>query len=277
MATDVKPDDETYSGHRGTRYPDLFAALAAPFDSNEIKTRSGGAGRSLSYITASTVANRLDDVLGPESWDFEIAPWGNEALIGTLVIRLPDGKVIRKSNVGGKAGMQNADDDTKSAASDCLKRCAALAGVGRYLYNDGVPFFVRERLGEDGLAPEPQHSAPPSRQARQDSPGRDVAGGTERYQAQRGNAPDGRQGGQSYGPPRTGKGLFAWVKDAEAKYEVGLLKFLNGWAKLQDFPGRMVDWDESQVQQAYAEAQRKLAQVGARGPDEQELDERIPY
>ena len=42
---------------------------------------------------------------------------------------------------------------------------------------------------------------------------------------------------------------------------MGLLKYLNGWAKLQDFPGRMVDWDIDQVNQAYAEAIRKLQSI----------------
>jgi hypothetical protein len=47
----------------------------------------------------------------------------------------------------------------------------------------------------------------------------------------------------------------------EAKHEVGLLKYLNNWAKLQEFPGRMVDWDADQVAHAYQEASRKLASV----------------
>ena len=46
-----------------TKHPDLFAALAAPFDNREIKTLSKG-GRKLSYVTARTVVNRLDIVLG---------------------------------------------------------------------------------------------------------------------------------------------------------------------------------------------------------------------
>jgi len=52
----------------------------------------------------------------------------------------------------------------------------------------------------------------------------------------------------------------------ESKQGVGLLKYLNGWAKLQDFPGRMVDWDDDQVRLAYAEAVRKLASLQSREP-----------
>src|SRR3954453_5822697 len=50
-----------------TQHPDLFAALAAPFDPSEIKNRSQS-GRQLHYITARTAMNRLDAVLGPENW-----------------------------------------------------------------------------------------------------------------------------------------------------------------------------------------------------------------
>jgi hypothetical protein len=125
-----------------TKHPEIFEALAAPFHASDVKQRAGQGNQKLSYITARTVENRLDEVLGPEGWDFELTAWGTD-LIGTLVIRLPDGSVVRKSDVGGRAGMKTGDDDTKSAASDALKRCAVLLGVGRYLYNDGQVSFVQ--------------------------------------------------------------------------------------------------------------------------------------
>ncbi len=58
--------------------------------------------------------------------------------------------------------------------------------------------------------------------------------------------------------PRTGRALFAWTKDQDGKFEYGLLKHLNAWAKTQDFPARMVDWDAEQVSRAHAEARRRL-------------------
>ena len=39
------------------------------------------------------------------------------------------------------------------------------------------------------------------------------------------------------------------------------MKYLNQWAKLQDFPGRMIDWDADQVSLAYQEASRKLQAI----------------
>jgi hypothetical protein len=68
-------------------------------------------------------------------------------------------------------------------------------------------------------------------------------------------------GERSASVPRTGKALYAWVKDIELRHEVGMLKYLNGWGKLQDYPARMVEWDDEQVAQAYAEGTRKLASV----------------
>ena len=127
-----------------------------------------------------------------------------------------------------------------------FKRAAVKFGVGRYLYRDGVPAFARERapalaaplapeVPAQAAAPEPASLAPVSAPARTSSGNSSV--------------------------PRSGRALFAWTKDQEQRHEVGLLKYLNGWAKLQDYPGRMVDWDADQVSQAYAEACRKLQSI----------------
>src|SRR4029079_7421623 len=83
-------------------------------------------------------------------------------------------------------------------------------------------------------------------------------------------APNGRSGSSSGNPPRTGKALFAWTQDQEQRHEVGLLKYLNSWAKLQDFPGRMVDWDADQVSLAYSEACRKIQSIQSSHSEEYE-------
>jgi hypothetical protein len=54
-----------------TQFPDLFAALAAPFEAHEVRTRMQGT-RQVHYITARTAMNRLDSVLGPENWWDEV-------------------------------------------------------------------------------------------------------------------------------------------------------------------------------------------------------------
>ena len=224
-----------------TQFPDLFAALAAPFDPQEIRVRSQ-AGRQLSYITARTAMNRLDDVLGPENWWDDYTP-GQNSVLCRLTVKLPDGTTITKADAGGYAGMADSGDDDKSGFSDSFKRAAAKFGVARYLYRDGVPAFAREREAAIAAgAPSPANPAPT---------------------AQPEPAPERpRASGPRDSAPKTGRALFAWTKDQEARHEVGLLKYLNSWAKLQDFPGRMVDWDIEQVALGYAEGCRKLQALG---------------
>lgn len=222
-----------------TKYPELFAALAARFEDNEVKIRDAPGGRKLHYITARTAMNRLDDVVGPENWWDKYLPL-EHSVICELSIRLPDGSTITKCDAGGYAGMADQGDDDKSGFSDAFKRAAAKFGVSRYLYRDGVPTFVREREGDVAATPEPATASPsqPPRngQAQHQSGSRDQA-------------------------PRSGKALFAWTKDMEQRHQVGLLTYLNNWGKLQEYPGRMIDWDSQQVALAYAEAVRKLQAI----------------
>lgn len=220
-----------------TTFSDLFAALAAPFASHEVKARSQ-AGRQLHYITARTAMNRLDAVVGPENWWDRYVPHDNSVLC-ELTIRLPDGRELTKADAGGYAGMADQGDDDKSGYSDAFKRAAVKFGVGRYLYRDGVPEFVRERvLGQDQpSAPEPARPEPP------------------RQQQHSGN------GNGHHGAPRSGRALFAWVKEQEQKHELQILKYLNNWGKLQEFPARMVDWNADQVAHAYDEATKKIRAV----------------
>jgi hypothetical protein len=119
-----------------TKHRDLFASLAAPFARAEVKTRPQG-NRQLAYVTARTIMNRLDAVIGPENWWDEYQPL-EKSVICRLTLRLPGGELVTKSDAGGYAGMADAGDDDKSGFSDAFKRTAVKFGVGRYLYNDGV-------------------------------------------------------------------------------------------------------------------------------------------
>lgn len=248
-----------------TKFADMFSALAAPFDASEVKVRAQG-GRQLHYVTARTVMNRLDNVLGPENWWAEYSPFVEHSVRCRLTLRLPDGSTVTKEGIGGFADMADAGDGDKSGASDAIKRAGVEVGIARYLYRDGVPAFAG-------------HAAPPAEpaQARRDEPRQErreapaaAHNGSGNGHAQ-GNG-NGRQGGQYSGPPKTGKALFAWCKDKEQEYEVGLLKYISNWAKLQDFPGRMVEFDAEQVKLAYDEACRKLQAVEAQGNIEAHAD-----
>jgi Rad52/22 family double-strand break repair protein len=240
-----------------TKHPELFASLAAPFDQREVKKRPQG-GRDLFYITARTVMNRLDEVLGPENWFDEYTP-GEHSVLCKLTIRLPDGSLLTKADAGGYAGMADEGDDDKSGFSDSFKRAAVKFGIARYLYRDGVPSFASDHAPE--AAP-----ATNGKQAAYQPPAKDQRGtygpGPTSTQPPRAGAID------DHGP-RDGRKLFGWCKDMEAKHQVGLIKYINGWAKLQEFPGRMVDWDAEQVRLAHAECVRKLAAI-AKGEDPRE-------
>jgi hypothetical protein len=220
-----------------TQFPDLFAALAAPFEPREVKLRASQGGRPVQYITARTAMNRLDSVLGPENWWDEYVPSENSVLC-KLTLRLPDGSTVTKCDAGGYAGLADSGDDDKSGVSDAFKRAAAKFGVARYLYKDGVPAFVREREPGVDAAPGPAVS----------------------FEAEPVPSPmsEHRPAGA---PPRTGRALFAWTKEQDVRRHAGagLLKYLSRWAKRQDFPSRMIDWDADQVALAYNEACRKLA------------------
>ncbi len=230
-----------------TQHVELFAALAAPFEPDEVKVRSQ-AGRSLPYITSRTIMNRLDDVLGPSNWWDEYQPL-EHSVICRLTVRLPDGTVLTKCDAGGYAGMADPGDDDKSGFADAFKRAAVKFGVGRYLYRDGVPKFAR-----------------PDRQARHESTPTPTAGSPVAPPAAR-EAPapvtSPQRSADSPSPPRSGRALFAWAKKQDESSNYGLMQHLNSWARRQKFPARMVDWDADQTAQGYAEACHKVQTIQA--------------
>ncbi len=238
-----------------TQFPDLFARLAEPFG-RLAKSRTQS-GKTLHYITARSVMNRLDTVLGPENWWDEYRP-GENSVLCRLTIRLPDGSTLTKSDAGGYAGMADSGDDDKSGYSDAFKRAAVKFGVGRELYGDGVADLrpAQSQAPTPHTRPTPHTPAP-------------TAGSLGWVH---GDAPDPAPGpavvyrrGKGFAP-QTGREFFAWAREREQEYEVALMKYVTGWAKLQRFPGRVIDWSNDQVRQAHAEAVRKLeASVSGNG------------
>ncbi len=240
-----------------TQHSDLFAALAAPFDPDEVKLRAQS-GRQLHYVTARTVMNRLDDVLGPENWWDDFVPL-EHSVICRLTIRLPDGTVLTKNDAGGYAGMADPGDDDKSGFADAFKRAAVKFGVGRYLYRDGIPKFARETLKGRGDLEAQSAIA----QAGQTQGTAATVASPPPAPAAPSLSPSPRPSDDGLNPPRNGRALFAWTKDQDEKFEYGLLKHINAWGKRQDFPPRMVDWDVEQVTRAYSEACRKVRAIHA--------------
>ncbi len=222
---------------------ELFAALAAPFSDDELRVRSQS-GREFQYVTARTVMNRLDEVVGPANWWDEYTPMEN-AVVCRLTIRLPDGDTLTKSDAGGFTTTVDASDYEKSGFSDAFKRAAVKFGVGRYLYGDGIPPSLREVL--DNEAQEERASQPA--RSREPEPARASL------------APSGGAAPKQPAAPRTGKALFAWVKDREEKLGGDLLRSLSDWGKSQDYPPRMVQWSGEQVEAGHSEALRLLTSL----------------
>lgn len=113
-----------------------MVALTDKFDTIHQKKKDTKNGPIyLDYISWSQVADRLDEATGHD-WSFEIRQVGTDWVWGKLTIGERS-----YENIGYA---ENADQDWKSevlkdAVSDALKRCAALAGVGRYLYDKDTP------------------------------------------------------------------------------------------------------------------------------------------
>jgi len=113
----------------------IAAALAAPFEEKDLKHRPGRAGMTFTYADARAVAQRLDDVLGIEGWQFEVkvADPIRGVVHGSLAL-VVEGKTTIRQDFGYPNSAQD-DEPLKSAASDALRRCAAQVGVGRSLYS----------------------------------------------------------------------------------------------------------------------------------------------
>lgn len=134
-----------------TKHAKLWQELSEPFDKREVKTRKGGGGRELAYITARQAMNRLDKVLGPENWWDDYVEIGN-VLYCRLSVRMPDGQIVTKMGAGGfKQMTEKARDGSivideentdKTGESDAFKRAAVKFGIARELYGDGIVDFA---------------------------------------------------------------------------------------------------------------------------------------
>ncbi|MBC2736560.1 MAG: hypothetical protein HF981_19525 [Desulfobacteraceae bacterium] len=119
------------------------ALLEKPFGPEQIKQREGSFGKMLDYIEAHSVIQRLNDAFDGE-WSFTVTK--HEILKETdevVVIGQLNAGGIVKSHFGSSritrsresGEMISLADDLKAAATDALKKCATLLGVGLHLYS----------------------------------------------------------------------------------------------------------------------------------------------
>src|SRR4029078_4460282 len=116
--------------------------LEKPLAPEQIKRRQGTNGDVLDYIEGCAVIQRLNECFEAE-WIFEIQEhrvYDDEVVVlGKLTAQGVAKSQFGKSRIT-RAKKDNAiislGDDLKAAATDCLKKCATLFGVGLHLYFD---------------------------------------------------------------------------------------------------------------------------------------------
>lgn len=109
-------------------------------------SRDGSKMMCIAYLDRDLVIQRLNAVLGVDGWQFDIKELSDGSKVGTLSICV-NGVWVDKSDVGTKTQIEGE----KGSATDALKRCATLFGVGTYLYNLGNR-WVPSKPGSNGKA-----------------------------------------------------------------------------------------------------------------------------
>jgi len=115
----------------------ISQGLIAPFSPDEVEWKPAGKGGAnarttlVCYVDARAVAQRLDDVVGCEGWAFTFTP----IVIENGEVKVGKGSLSIHGIVKEDVGEWSAWSPSKGCSSDCLKRSAALWGVGRYLYS----------------------------------------------------------------------------------------------------------------------------------------------
>lgn len=119
--------------------------LAEPFPPECIKQREGRRGQVLDYVEAHKVVQRLNEafaglwnfqVLERERTDKEVIVLGELSAEGTTKQQFGSSDITFAK---GTQELVSLGDDYKAAASDALKKCAAMYGVALYLYENKKP------------------------------------------------------------------------------------------------------------------------------------------
>jgi hypothetical protein len=142
----------------------ILRALSRPIERDRVKVKEvkdarGKIIRREPYVTARTVMNRLDDVMGPENWWDDYIPREN-SVICLLTIKLPDGSTLTKSDAGGYANCPDTGDGEKGGFSDAFKRAGVKFGIAREIYGDGGPSYQWPNLIRLAQETDPDPEAP---------------------------------------------------------------------------------------------------------------------
>lgn len=116
--------------------------LETPFTPDQIKQRKGLWGKTLDYIEGHAVITRLNDAFESD-WSFtvvehhilddEVVVLGRLQVSDLMKEQFGSSNITRDASTGKTLCL---GDDLKAAATDALKKCATLIGVGLSLYSE---------------------------------------------------------------------------------------------------------------------------------------------
>jgi len=133
-----------------------------------IRTREGKGGKKFTYVEGGYVIARLNQIFSPVGWEFEIIDEKDEQkeviVKGKLTIKdLKSGYQVSKTQYGMHEKQPNITlgANLKSAATDCLKKCASMFGIALDLY--------WQQIDEEGLAGKKKEEVkPPKKQTQKE-------------------------------------------------------------------------------------------------------------
>ena len=136
---------------------DIAAALAAPFDAKDLKTRPGRSGMTYTYADVRAIDTRLDEVFGTMGWSFswEVVDPANSVVRGRLIVS-HEGvtKTIEEAGYPNAAGRD--EEPLKSSVTDSRRRAAAALGIGRSLYSPERGLAPARAAAPVSVAPAPK-------------------------------------------------------------------------------------------------------------------------
>lgn len=271
----------------------LWQQFAAPFADSEISTATDARGRGYRYISAPVCRKRLNDLLGPGSWQTTVSYHGDTATLHLTIIDR-QGDPIKRGAIGH-------DEPDRPADDVAFTRACELFGIGAYLAVGEDRYARRAPAATAASAPAPpprdDRPAPPpparderdeyrdERPARDDRParreeyddrGRDrdrggyQGGGGGRNGYPRSNGDRGsrgpRQGGGWGNGPRPGGHAYKWLKEQEENHPqgAGLVDHIARWLKGRGMSARISDLTQHDLYEVVDEVNDYLSGAGAR-------------
>jgi hypothetical protein len=132
--------------------------LTRPFAAEQVRTRRGQGGKSLSYVKTHAVIARLNEASDHE-WSFsierheiladEVIVLGKLTIDGVTKMAF-GGSAVTRDNSGKEVSLA---DDLKAASSDAIKKTASLFGIGLELYGASPTARQQPRSEEQPAAP----------------------------------------------------------------------------------------------------------------------------